>query len=369
MKQNSKTFTALDSEVAKGIAVMLLLIHHLFYAENLPLTSFIVNGTPLYIYIGYFAKVCVLIFTIISGYGLQQSTPSGISLDVFYVKRYSKLYLNFWPVFLIFIPVGVLFFNFGAHMKEFYNGDYSLIIRDFFGISHMWGAYGVNPTWWYMSSIITLYLFFPFFKGWMDKYPTATLIIGFFTLFINVTPLIISRGFSLFSTVTWLLFPFILGMFLAKTNVLYRLRELGHKKPVYRIIKILLYLFLLVFLAYWRKKGLILNDVRIDGFFGFIIILIVYEATYIMKFLIKPLAFLGKHSMNIFLFHTFIYGYFLKDFIYSLRYPPLVFLFLLILCLLISILIEKLKELTGIQKLSFSLSKTYEAKREYILKK
>lgn len=58
--------------------------------------------------------------------------------------------------------------------------------------------------------------------------------------------------------------------------------------------------------------------------------------------LTKWLEFLGRHSMNIFLFHTFIYLYYFHDAIYYTRNPLLIFLTLLFSCLVISVSMEYL---------------------------
>jgi len=57
------------------------------------------------------------------------------------------------------------------------------------------------------------------------------------------------------------------------------------------------------------------------------------------------LQFLGKHSMNIFLFHSFIFEYYMKDIIYYTGNPLIIFAELLAICLVISMLIEKLKHI------------------------
>ena len=66
----------------------------------------------------------------------------------------------------------------------------------------------------------------------------------------------------------------------------------------------------------------------------------------------RALAFLGKHSMNIFLIHTFIYYYFYPDFIYSFRRDWLIFLALLGTSLGVSMGVELLKKVTGYCRLS-----------------
>ena len=67
--------------------------------------------------------------------------------------------------------------------------------------------------------------------------------------------------------------------------------------------------------------------------------------------LLKGLSFFGKHSFNIFLFHSFILGYYLHDYIYWSRIPLLIYLTLLVVCIPISILIEWIKKVVMISYL------------------
>ena len=60
--------------------------------------------------------------------------------------------------------------------------------------------------------------------------------------------------------------------------------------------------------------------------------------------LTKWLEFLGRHSMNIFLFHTFIFLYYFHDIVYCSGNPFLIFLTLLCSCLAISMGMEYLKK-------------------------
>ena len=63
------------------------------------------------------------------------------------------------------------------------------------------------------------------------------------------------------------------------------------------------------------------------------------------------LLFLGKHSMNIFLIHTFIRHYFWSDFIYSFGHFVVNVLVLLGISLAVSIVLEWLKNITGYNRL------------------
>ena len=64
---------------------------------------------------------------------------------------------------------------------------------------------------------------------------------------------------------------------------------------------------------------------------------------------IKPLEFLGKHSMNIWFVHMFYYLVLFPGLAYKAVYPVFVSLFLVILCLITSVLI------TPIQKAALKL--------------
>ena len=65
----------------------------------------------------------------------------------------------------------------------------------------------------------------------------------------------------------------------------------------------------------------------------------------------KILGFLGKHSFNIFLFHTFIYAYYWPELIFWSRNPFMIFATLLCACLLVSVVIEYIKQKLGFYRL------------------
>jgi len=69
----------------------------------------------------------------------------------------------------------------------------------------------------------------------------------------------------------------------------------------------------------------------------------------------KILGMLGGHLFNVFLFHTFIFYYFWKDFIYSFKQPILIFMVLLSLCIALSEIIEYLKRFIGFYSITQKL--------------
>ncbi len=160
----SLSLTPSDSNTLKGLALIFLLVHHLFYIRNGQFDDIeIFDGHYLVNMIGKACKVCVPMFVFLSGYGLTASSKKlgKIKLSHFYIHRFTKLYFNYWLMWLLFVPVGV--FVFGITFETVY-GEHVLskFILDFLGLINIFGGYGYNPTWWFYSCIIVLYLFFPF---------------------------------------------------------------------------------------------------------------------------------------------------------------------------------------------------------------
>jgi peptidoglycan/LPS O-acetylase OafA/YrhL len=58
----------------------------------------------------------------------------------------------------------------------------------------------------------------------------------------------------------------------------------------------------------------------------------------------QALRFLGKHSMNMYFIHSFIYMIIYQEFIYSFRYAGLIFAVLLAICLVYSVCLEGIKK-------------------------
>lgn len=75
------------------------------------------------------------------------------------------------------------------------------------------------------------------------------------------------------------------------------------------------------------------------------------ECYNIVPIICKPIGFIGKHSMNIFLIHTLIFEYYFMDFIYGFKHWLLILVALLVISLIVSIIIEYLKVLLGYNKL------------------
>lgn len=101
-----------DTKIIKGVAILLMLLHHLWaFPQRVFLNdgftdTFSVFGEYWYFYLGRFGKICVSMFLFLSGYGLMKSKQSG-RFDL--IGKVKGLYLAYWKVFLVFIPIAFLF--------------------------------------------------------------------------------------------------------------------------------------------------------------------------------------------------------------------------------------------------------------------
>ncbi len=340
-------FTAYRTNVVKGTAILMLLFHHLF-SEN-----FWALCTPLHpienvivpIIVTY-TKVCCAIFLILSGYGLTKSFEKrGGSLFKFLLSHLFKLMFQFWFIYIIFVPLSFVLGSrnpLDIYSSEFVSGRYSCLI-DFLGLSNLFGSPTMNPTWWYMGIMILLYILFPLFLRLLHTHPIELCLISFV---IAIMPFFIATRFN--HAVFYWIFPFVLGMFLAKYNIIDNFIHKYSTKQRVSISIIALFLFVLL-----RTRLLI----AADGFLGLSIILFVNEIGNMNSLVEKLLATLGKYSAHIFMMHTFIYAYFFKDMFYSLKYPFLIYTTILISSLIIAFVIEKLRTLTKYNILEAKIQK------------
>lgn len=312
-----------DSMFLKGFAILLVLFHHLFYKQYGLYDDFSIGSFNVVQSVSYQTMFSISIFAFITAYGLtSQAKKTELNLKSFYLKRLVKLYMNYWLVFLIFVPIGVFVFN--RSLASVY-GDYlyAKFLADFFGVINVVGLYGYNVTWWYISAAIVLYLSFPFLYWLSTKKIWLPLLVAVVIFSIHHMSTFTVR----------MLFPvFSLGIILNKYPF--------PKKGNAFIWGLLL---VLAFVTRFFIKGYTL-PILFDSVLA-ILAIVFFKQLSVPNLIQRVLSYVGKHSMNIFLFHTFIYLYWFRDFVYASRCPVFIFATLLLSCLLLSVLFEKLKEL------------------------
>lgn len=310
---------------------LLMLIHNLFYSESSqPLYDDItVHGVGVVNQIGHFCKLCVAVFVFVSGYSLAASTPPNVKLKDFYWRRLKKTYLNYWYIWLLFVPIA--FFVFGRTFTDAY-GDNTVIkgVLDFFGLLKMFGVDSYNPTWWFYNFIIILYLLFPLLNKWLLK--STYMLVG----------VAITCGLLYFipgvNVISGYLFVFLAGMLMSKMPV----HWVNDTKWSQIMIALLM-------LSLWRLTKNCPTQI-VDGLLCAGMALMVYKIKW-SKWLGQAMESLGRYSMNMFLTHTFLFYFWFSKYNYFTRNPLLIFLSILVSSYLLSVLIEWTKRKVGFYKL------------------
>ena len=305
-----------DTQVLKGFALILLLCHHCWY-EGKDYTDIVLFGIPVFKQIGVFCKLCVAFFVFLSGYGCAESTSrkGGIgNIFNFYRRRYIKLMVNYWFIYILFVPIGIFFF--GRTFTDVYGGNYILpAIADFLGLHNvvMGNPFGYNPTWWFYSCIILIYALFPaiwhFREQWYLMIPLAIMM----PIFAYYIPMLLCCSSYCLAFICGVSFCVV------RPSVVWGGR----------------FLFLLCFVAVCLFRFKIQDPMLWDSAIVLFVV-VIYKSISCPSWVAAGLAFLGKHSFNIFLFHTFIYLIYFHPFIYWSKNPVLIFLTLLFVCVIVS---------------------------------
>jgi peptidoglycan/LPS O-acetylase OafA/YrhL len=314
----------------KGMAICLMLWHHLFY-EHAEYGNLILQTAQ-------FGKVCVSLFLFVSAYGLTVqygrvcNKPIAETLK-FQINRLAKFYINYWVIFLIFVPIGI--FVFGRSLCIPY-GDgnlhqFKMLVTDFLGINFF---QSYNITWWFNCLIICLYFFFPFLYFAGKKHSILLLIVSVVIWKFNlpIFPEIIRN---------WL-FVFSLGI-VYSLNI-DKINNFLNKINTWLLLG-LLFVSLLALFCIRQNLIVHIQGIPTDGFICLNIIILAILTIRSIHIVNSMLQFLGKHSMNIYMVHTFIYHYFFGDYIYLFKYPLVIFAVLMLCSLGISIVVEYLKNI------------------------
>lgn len=101
------SFDKLESLKLKGIAIILMLIHHTFPSDDVmskqfnTIISYVPFGKSDFLTFSLSCKICVSLFAFISGYGLFLSyQEKQITDQRWVIKRYIKSFSGYWFVWL-----------------------------------------------------------------------------------------------------------------------------------------------------------------------------------------------------------------------------------------------------------------------------
>ena len=357
-------FTKEHTMQMKGIAIIILLFHHCFLNaqrwatvpyEKLATTkgwgyypiSFAPFSSHTIQYLASFSKICVAMFVFMTGYGMwvsYESQKKKTTMSNYIKKRMVTLMTGF---LIIFVVTEVLAIPTGRFI-EVYGHDFRSVVYmiiDALGLAKLLGTPLFCLTWWYMSLAIVLIMIFPFVHSIMEKYQWIVV----------VASIIVPRacGFGQSTDLFRYLLAYTLGMYFAQHDLLARIKEKFMEQNVAgKLLSLIVSLIGLAVIIKCRQNAWIgwkYLDFW-DGFAAMYVIVISYIYILNGKWIVKGLGFLGKHSMNIFLIHSFYRDVFFHEFTYSFYYAWLDYIVLMAISLVTSIVLEWFKKLIRYEK-------------------
>lgn len=357
-------FTKEHTMQMKGIAIIILLFHHCFLNaqrwatvpyEKLATTkgwgyypiSFAPFSSHTIQYLASFSKICVAMFVFMTGYGMwvsYESQKMKTTMSNYIKKRMVTLMTGF---LIIFVVTEILAIPTGRFI-EVYGHDFRSVVYmiiDALGLAKLLGTPLFCLTWWYMSLAIVLIMIFPFVHSIMEKYQWVVV----------VASIIVPRacGFGQSTDLFRYLLAYTLGMYFAQHDLLARIKEKFMEQNVAgKLLSLIVSLIGLAVIIKCRQNAWIgwkYLDFW-DGFAAMYVIVISYIYILNGKWIVKGLGFLGKHSMNIFLIHSFYRDVFFHEFTYSFYYAWLDYIVLMAISLVTSIVLEWFKKLIRYEK-------------------
>ncbi len=335
MESGIKKFTKEDTKIIKGVALCLMLYHHLFaYPDRLGegigfLSLYSFGETTLSTYIGQFGRICVPTFLFLSGYGTYLSSGNNNELRTMCAQRVRRLYIQMWQVFFLSLPVSL--------WVNRYKGTALIGESILNGLSLQCSF---NEEWWFILPFAVLLVLFPALKKFLDRKNaniyTDFLFVLLYSAFYNyIVPGILSlpslAGFD--KTEGWhrmnetlSIFPaFFLGCVFAKYGILDRIKAEYAGRPVWCIVSVIgigatFYLRLYNHMHYDFVNSAV-----------FVMCLTVLTPLSIFKWPSRFFAKLSEESTFIWLTHSFFTYYWCQRLVFAPKYSLLIFAFLVVL--------------------------------------
>lgn len=333
------------------MAILCMIVLHLFCRTGEDVLGrpllWINQSTPLVFLFGFFAEICVATYSLCAGYAQQHMYEKNTLSFRSNAKRISKLIVNYWIVLVIFCLLGLFFDveqNIPGSLPDFLK---SIVL-----------LHSYNGAWWYLNAYILLLLIphklllLPVKKL---NYKLGLLLCltfdaawYFFTKIDIIAMLSIeneSVSFILQQLINLIgILPFVLaGAFICKGKLFEKLYTFLNKhfssrwyNPVLIITWIVLFL-----LTNLLHKAVLTGTVAIINF-------LLFNLFKKPKSINKVFMFLGKHSTNMWLTHMFFYLYIFKGLVTIVKYPVLMLLFMILLCVVTSYIVFGIQRLLNL---------------------
>lgn len=325
-----------DALMTRGLAITCMVVLHLFckLGDDIAGTPLIWlnDRVPLVFLFGFFAEICVPLYSICAGYAQQLLWEKGERSFRARGVRILRLMKNYWIVLVLFNILGLIFDPHGPMPGSLADFLKSLIL-----------LHTYNGAWWYLNTYILLLLL-----------PPALLLLpvrkmkpvwgAVFCLAIHVSWYLAER-LALFPVIpetkpvlnfVWTEIRNFVGIlayvwaggFLCKSGAVQKLGVWFEARiaPRWRKFVLLFFAIALFLGANIVHKWVAMGPVAVAVFLLFNI----WRKSAVTQ---KFFLFLGRHSTNIWLTHMFFYAYLFVGLVFYAKYPVLVFVFMMALCI------------------------------------
>lgn len=351
-------FSREDTKALKGIAVIMMLLHHLAaFGDRYPKDfegfkslweGFVTDG-----YLGSLAtnaRICVAVFFFLGGYGMYKRMESG---NYSLLNTVIGLFKSYWKVFVIFVPIAFIFFRCSGddicYLCTRYNVQdvktlISMVVANFFAMSD-----SINSEWWFIQTYICVMLMGTVYciATKKNKYFAVELFIVFMidVLARSFFPALQSLGefnrlggnffYDKLLTLDNPAQCFFAGITFAKFDAVVKLKEQLSKIPCSTFVSLIG-----AFAVMW-SRCFILGDL-FDVVYAIAFTVLVSKFFDGVSHVKWVFGYIGKHSTNIWLVHSFFCYYFLEatKIVYCTRSVWVDLLVLLAMSLISSIIIN-----------------------------
>ncbi len=317
-----------ESQMLKGVAILLMLWLHLFNNGHTCLelcdNLIFIGGVPLANILSR-ATNPVDFYLVLGGYGLYVVWQKG---DRHRFTRIAKLMLHYWVVLAVFVTIGH-FLN-----PQRYPGSFIKVLCNMTGYATTY-----NGEMWFLLPYVVLSLLSPWLFRFCLRFRIRWIVVA--TFFINLcTSFCISRyGAVFFYTTMWaynpllvfhILFSFMLGAMAARYGFFERVKLWMHAHFAKTQV-----------VALGGVAALFLIKCAFKYLFGYAFFVITLLS--VIRFprpLRSLLLRLGHQSMNMWMIHTWFCYYLFSDFVYSFSYPVVIFIVLAVLSYISGVVID-----------------------------
>lgn len=352
----SSAFTKQDTLKLKGLAIILLVIHHCFLAPDRyegQEVIFFPFSERKFNFIALSFKICVALFLFISAYGITISYKRKFSDYNFSAKesekailrRLIKMLSGFLFIFILAQIYSVLIIRGGRYSFVYGSGLVGALycLIDALGLAELFCTPTFLATFWYMSLATIAVILIPIMIKVYRRFGILSVL---------MVSVLIRMFFKPMPEAHYCYLPDYLfcvgtGIWSADIDVIGQIdrKRLFGNSVSNRIAKLLIILVIGAVVMYLRQKTIYSTLQAVwDGIIPILTCYLIHAYLGRIPAINNLLSFIGKHSMNIFLIHNFIRILWYYDFTYSFRYWWLITIVLLTISIILSILVEQLKK-------------------------